>query len=46
MPDLYAINIHLQERLEQDWHDGSESWMRSRSAAIDPTRQSVSGSCR
>ena len=21
MPDLYAINIHLQERLEQDWRD-------------------------
>ena len=21
MPDLYAINLHLQERLESDWHD-------------------------
>ena len=21
MPDLYAINLHLQERLEQDWRD-------------------------
>ena len=21
MPDLYAINLHLQERLEQEWHE-------------------------
>ena len=21
MPDLYAINLHLQERLEQEWRD-------------------------
>ena len=23
MPDLYAINMHLQERLEEDWRAGS-----------------------